>query len=487
MERRRGGSPFVTSFDGSRRARGGSAAEAHPAGIAWLLAVTLRGVFHTAALSVRSPGGGTHKASPSRGTTVAGTPRPPGPGLTCPLSKPRSQRLGPDSRFSVPPPTPKPHTAQPPSRLFLFGKPQEALWDTVPVKQAPTEIGSRNKIKRIRRSGSNLPPRSPQWLFCTLTCFRIKLYVSDEHRRADTAASRRAPGKGRGLAAVNRTGGLGALGNQRESRDRAGVSKGGSRYGGLGRSIDLGRMSGKDRIEVFPSRMAQTIMKARLKGAQTGRNLLKKKSDALTLRFRQILKKIIETKMLMGEVMREAAFSLAEAKFTAGDFSTTVIQNVNKAQVKIRAKKDNVAGVTLPVFEHYQEGGDSYELTGLARGGEQLAKLKRNYAKAVELLVELASLQTSFVTLDEAIKITNRRVNAIEHVIIPRIERTLSYIITELDEREREEFYRLKKIQEKKKVLKEKNEKLQELRKAAGEQEPANLLAEEKDEDLLFE
>nr|XP_042705259.1 V-type proton ATPase subunit D isoform X2 [Chrysemys picta bellii] len=227
-------------------------------------------------------------------------------------------------------------------------------------------------------------------------------------------------------------------------------------------------MSGKDRIEIFPSRMAQTIMKARLKGAQTGRNLLKKKSDALTLRFRQILKKIIEVHFLL--------------------FSTTVIQNVNKAQVKIRAKKDNVAGVTLPVFEHYQEGGDSYELTGLARGGEQLAKLKRNYAKAVELLVELASLQTSFVTLDEAIKITNRRVNAIEHVIIPRIERTLSYIITELDEREREEFYRLKKIQEKKKILKEKNEIERALRKAAGaEHEPANLLAEEKDEDLLFE
>lgn len=281
------------------------------------------------------------------------------------------------------------------------------------------------------------------------------------------------------------------------SADSRGGGRCGSRFwrccshgcpaGGPSRTVTVG-MSGKDRIEIFPSRMAQTIMKARLKGAQTGRNLLKKKSDALTLRFRQILKKIIETKMLMGEVMREAAFSLAEAKFTAGDFSTTVIQNVNKAQVKIRAKKDNVAGVTLPVFEHYHEGTDSYELTGLARGGEQLAKLKRNYAKAVELLVELASLQTSFVTLDEAIKITNRRVNAIEHVIIPRIERTLAYIITELDEREREEFYRLKKIQEKKKIIKEKFEKELEQRRATGEvMEPANLLAEEKDEDLLFE
>uniref|UniRef100_A0A3P8R371 V-type proton ATPase subunit D n=1 Tax=Astatotilapia calliptera TaxID=8154 RepID=A0A3P8R371_ASTCA len=148
-----------------------------------------------------------------------------------------------------------------------------------------------------------------------------------------------------------------------------------------------------DKIQLVSSSLAQTIMKARLKGAQTGRNLLKKKSDALSMRFRQILRKIIETKTKMGEVMREAAFSLAEAKFAAGDFSTTVIQNVNKAQVKVRAKKDNVAGVTLPVFEHYQEGGDSYELTGLARGGEQLSRLKRNYARAVELLVELASLQ----------------------------------------------------------------------------------------------
>ncbi|XP_041352834.1 V-type proton ATPase subunit D-like [Gigantopelta aegis] len=248
-------------------------------------------------------------------------------------------------------------------------------------------------------------------------------------------------------------------------------------------------MSAKDRLNVFPSRMALTLMKQRLKGAQKGHSLLKKKADALTMRFRTILKRIIETKVLMGEVMKEASFSLAEAKFTTGDFNHIVLQNVNKAQIKVRSKKDNVAGVQLPVFEHYQDGADTYELTGLSRGGQQIDKLKKNYAKAIQLLVELASLQTSFVTLDEVIKITNRRVNAIEHVIIPRIEATLSYITTELDEREREEFYRLKKIQEKKKKIRAAAELLSIERKrilGLAEERESNLVDDDHDEDLLF-
>ncbi len=52
----------------------------------------------------------------------------------------------------------------------------------------------------------------------------------------------------------------------------------------------------------------------------------------------------MQTKILMGEVMKEAAFSLAEAKFATGDFNQVVLQNVTKAQIKVRSKKDNVAG-----------------------------------------------------------------------------------------------------------------------------------------------
>jgi V-type H+-transporting ATPase subunit D len=207
----------------------------------------------------------------------------------------------------------------------------------------------------------------------------------------------------------------------------------------------------------------------------------------------------------MGEVMKEAAFSLAEAKFAMGDFNQIVLQNVTKAQIKVRTKKDNVAGVQLPIFESYQDGSDTNELAGLARGGQQVQKLKKNYQAAIKVLVELASLQTSFVTLDEVIKITNRRVNAIEHVIIPRLDRTLSYIISELDEYEREEFYRLKKIQvslfeyfltffinlnnfqDKKRIARKKREADKEALLAQGidTRNVVNMLEEEED-DVLF-
>lgn len=237
---------------------------------------------------------------------------------------------------------------------------------------------------------------------------------------------------------------------------------------------------------MFPSRMALSQMKVRLKGAQKGHSLLKKKADALTLRFRQILSKIIETKTLMGEVMKEATFSLAEANFAAGDFSQVVLQNVDKAQLKLRTRKDNVAGVTLPIFECYTDGSDTYGLTGLSRGGQQVSKCKEVFGKAVKLLVELASLQTSFVTLDEVIKVTNRRVNAIEHVIIPRIENTMKYITTELDEREREEFFRLKKIQEKKRIQREKAEREKKLKGIEQDKETKTIFDADEDEDLLF-
>ncbi|KAF3969278.1 hypothetical protein ACB098_06G235500 [Castanea mollissima] len=208
-------------------------------------------------------------------------------------------------------------------------------------------------------------------------------------------------------------------------------------------------MSGQSqRLNVVPTVTMLGAMKARLVGATRGHALLKKKSDALTMQFRQILKKIVSTKESMGEVMKTSSFALTEAKYVAGEnIKHIVLENVQNASLKVRSKQENIAGVKLPKFEYFHEGETKNDLTGLARGGQQVQICRAAYVKTIEVLVELASLQTSFLTLDEAIKTTNRRVNALENVVKPRIENTIIYIKGELDELEREDFFRLKKIQ----------------------------------------
>jgi len=162
--------------------------------------------------------------------------------------------------------------------------------------------------------------------------------------------------------------------------------------------------------------MNLTLTKTRLKGAQTGHSLLAKKRDALTTRFRQILKKVDEVsrqlqhtgppapplyqppllspplsvplsrfawlvaaprrsrspqaKRLMGRVLQLASFSLAEVTYTAGDISYQVQESVRKASYTVRSRQDNVSGVILPAFEGVRDKEGSGELASVgARRG----------------------------------------------------------------------------------------------------------------------
>lgn len=223
------------------------------------------------------------------------------------------------------------------------------------------------------------------------------------------------------------------------------------------------------RYNVVPTVTVLAVMKARLVGATKGHALLKKKADALNMRFRQILKQILECKEDMGDTMKTSFFSMTEAKYAAGDnIKHTIFDNVESAQVHVKHRVDNVAGVKIPKYEFLREAGESkMDLTGLAAGGHQVTRCRDAYTKTLELLVNLASLQSAFLTLDVAIKTTNRRVNALENVVKPRVANTISYIKGELDELEREEFFRLKKVQDKK-------ERDQKQRKEAAAKEAAS-------------
>lgn len=205
-------------------------------------------------------------------------------------------------------------------------------------------------------------------------------------------------------------------------------------------------------------------MKIKLKGAQTGHSLLKRKSDALSSRFRSILARIRKAKYEMNDLLKGAALAMAQVNYAAGDISYAVREAAGSgpAQFQVQTRIENVSGVQLPIFEAHilnttatnsanESTSQGQNLTALSRGGQQVQKCREANQRFLQSLLNLASLQTAFHILEEVIQVTNRRVNALEYVILPKTENTISYIISELDEQDREEFFRLKKVQAKKK------------------------------------
>lgn len=118
------------------------------------------------------------------------------------------------------------------------------------------------------------------------------------------------------------------------------------------------------RENIFPTRMALTTTKQRLKAAQTGHSLLTKKRDALTTRFRSILRKVDEAKRKMGAVMQAASIALAGVTYATGDIAYLVQEQAKAATFRVRAKQENVSGVVLPAFEVDRVAGTGAQLRG---------------------------------------------------------------------------------------------------------------------------
>jgi len=202
------------------------------------------------------------------------------------------------------------------------------------------------------------------------------------------------------------------------------------------------------------NRMTLQTFKAKLVGAKKGHGLLKKKRDALKTRFQAMLREIVDTKLQVGVGLKESAFSLAKAQWanSGDDITATVVERAKRPSVTCKLQADNVAGVKLPSFKMTHDSTKDAALStlGVACGGAVIQACRETHLKVMGYIIKLASLQTSFVTLDMEIKMTSRRVNALEYVLIPRIEDTIAYIILEIDEQARDDFTRVKKVVEKK-------------------------------------
>ena len=240
-------------------------------------------------------------------------------------------------------------------------------------------------------------------------------------------------------------------------------------------------------MSIVPSQMALLQSKGKLKSANKGKDLLKRKADALKVQFLQVTKNLIELKKDLGSNFNKSLIFLEKANFStsSGDVSRIVDENVrSRADVKWTLKTKPVAGVTLPQFGirniEEEKYGES-QILGITGGGQTLNITKKHFYEFLKKIVEIATLQTSYLAIDECLKITNRRVNALEYIVVPRIEYTIKYIVTELDERAKEEKFKIKKVLQNKKKHKENEEMMRAL--PEGDKEKDDVFNEEKDEE----
>ncbi|ELA48125.2 V-type ATPase, D subunit [Vavraia culicis subsp. floridensis] len=207
-------------------------------------------------------------------------------------------------------------------------------------------------------------------------------------------------------------------------------------------------MSNQNRLSVFPTRMNLTITKNRLKSAEKGYSLLKRKSEALQVKHREIQQKLNKEQDNLKNAINNAYYLLAKAEFLGSNIKMFLYE-CSRSPISVESSMEQVSGVFLPVYSLKQD--NSNPLLFLDKSGSAYLGARNAFKTVIGRLIELASLKNSFVILDEVLKNTNRRVNALDFMLIPRINNTIDYINAELDEQDREEFFRLKKIQKSKK------------------------------------
>ncbi len=198
---------------------------------------------------------------------------------------------------------------------------------------------------------------------------------------------------------------------------------------------------------VNPTRMELLKLKDREKLAVKGHGLLKEKRNALIMEFFNILERVKGSRENVENKLAEAFEDLTAAQIVMGDLAVKKAAMSVKESVKVDIDSRSVMGVSVPLIEAETSTNTLVERGyGFLDTSAKLDEAARNFEESIKLIIELAEIEKTIVLLAAEIESTKRRVNALEHIIIPRMENTVKYIEMRLEEMERENFVRLKMI-----------------------------------------
>ena len=198
---------------------------------------------------------------------------------------------------------------------------------------------------------------------------------------------------------------------------------------------------------VNPTRMELLKLKDREKLAVKGHGLLKEKRNALIMEFFNILERVKGSREEVEKKLAEAFEDLTTAQIVMGDLAVRKAAVSVKESVKVDIDSRSVMGVVVPILEaETAKRNMTQRGYGFVDTSAKLDEAARKFEEAVILILELAEIEKTIILLAAEIESTKRRVNALEHIIIPRLENTVKYIEMRLEEMERENFVRLKMI-----------------------------------------
>jgi V/A-type H+-transporting ATPase subunit D len=203
--------------------------------------------------------------------------------------------------------------------------------------------------------------------------------------------------------------------------------------------------------EVRPTRSELLERKQQITLASQGMDLLKQKRDALLIEFMSVMDETLRLSSDLQRTTAEAQYSLAIAKSVDGVVSVRSAAMATKGEISIDMTGTKIMGVSVPVVTK----GESPVRSSFSRGyaitsvSSRIDETADKFERILDVIIEYADIETRLKRLGEEIQKTNRRVNALEQITVPQLKEQVAYIRQALDERAREDMFRLKKVKRK--------------------------------------